>query len=358
MKIVMISSLWERTPPEKYGGTERVVHHLTEELVHRGHEVTLFATGDSRSKAKLISVYPHPLYRDGIPWGEAYWPLINVAKAIEEAMRIKADIIHHHSQYYGYPFAPISPIPMVHTHHGNLDPKIIEKGKVAILKAFKDNYYVSISNNQRKPMPDLNWIATVYNGVDVESYSFHSRPKNYLVWLGRFSWKKGPKEAILVAKKLGRQLIMAAKIEKGNLQDYQYYLKEIKPLIDGKQIKYAGEVAHNQKNQILKNAYCLLNPINWEEPFGLIPIEANACGCPVVAFARGSMPELIKEGVNGYLVKPGDVGRMIRAVKKIDQVDRHQCRKWAEENFSVQKMVDGYEKVYQEVIKDWQKRKR
>lgn len=357
MKIVMISSLWERTPPEKYGGTERIVHHLTEELAKRGHDVTLFATGDSQTKAKLISVYPRALYRDGIPWGEAYWPLINMAKAVEFALKTKADIIHHHSQYYGYPFGPVSSTPIVHTHHGNIDVKIIEKGKIAILKAFKDNYYVSISNNQRKPMPRLNWVATVYNGVDVGSFSVGLKPQKYLVWLGRFTYKKGPKEAIITAKKLNLPLLMGAKIEKNNVADFQYYQTEVKPLIDGRQIRYVGELNHQKKNQLMKNAYGLLNPINWDEPFGLVPIEANACGCPVVAFSRGSMPELIKNGVNGYLARAGDLHSMAESVKKISQIDRGQCREWAEDNFSVEKMSSGYENVYQEVIQDFKRKK-
>lgn len=357
LKIVMISTLWENTPPPKYGGTERVVHYLTEELVKRGHDVTLFATGESKTKAKLVSVFPKPLYRIGIPWSNPYWPLINIGKALEYAKKTQADIVHNHSQHLGYPFGPISPVPMVHTHHGNIHFKLTGKEKHALMRAFKDNNYISISNSQRAPMPDLNWVATVYNGIPVEEFEFNIKPKKYLAWMGRFTAAKGPHLAIQIAKRLKMPLVMAAKIEKENQRDLQYYQQKIKPQIDGKQIRYLGEVSNRLKNQIYKNAFCLINPILWDEPFGLVPMEANACGTPVVTFARGAMPELIKNGENGFAVQPNNINAMIKAVKKILNMKedeykkmRENCRKHVSQNFSIKNMVDGYEKVYYEVL--------
>ncbi len=351
LKIVMISTLWESTPPAKYGGTERVVSLLTEGLVSAGHNVTLFATGDSKTRAKLVSVYPRALYRDGVPWTDAYWPLINIGKALEYAKKSGADIVHHHSGFVGYPFGQFSTVPMVNTHHGNLHPDVIGPEKTALIRAFKDNRYISISNNQRSAVKFVNWVGTVYNGVDTDSFEYNLKPKKYLAWIGRFTPSKGPKEAIVIAKKMGLPLVMAAKIEKNNKADFEFYQKEIAPLIDGKQIKYVGEVGHRQKNNILKNAFCLINPISWDEPFGLVPVEANASGTPVVTFKRGAMPELIKNGVNGFLVEPGNLEEMAEKIREVEKINRLVCRNYSVENFSVQKMVESYVKIYREQSK-------
>jgi len=324
---------------------------LTEGLVKEGHDVTLFATGDSVTSAKLMSVYPRSLYTDGVSWSNAYWPSINISKAIEYSRKIKADIIHSHSQYYGYVFSPLSPIPMLHTHHGTLKSQSIGKEKQATLDYFKKANYISISRSQREPMPYLNWVGNVYNGIDVDSFYFNARKGQYLLWMGRFTPKKGSKEAIIIANKTKRKLILAGKIEKNNRNDYNFYKKEIKPLIDNKNICYVGEVSQGKKVQLYKNALCLLNTIKWDEPFGLIPMEANACGTPVISFAEGALNETIKNGHNGFLIKPNNLNGMIKSLKDIDKIDRLTCRKWVEDKFSVSRMVTDYIKVYQKFVK-------
>ena len=347
----MVSTLWETTPPQRYGGTERVVSKLTEGLIKKGHDVTLFATGDSKTEAKLKSVYPRALYRDGVPWSDMMWPLINIGKAIEYAQKIRADIIHCHCQYVGYPFGSVSTVPIVYTHHSSLRPEVIGKSNQAMFENFSKNNFISISFDQRKPRPELNWVGNVYNGIDVDSFEIGLMPENYIAWVGRFTPCKGPKEAIEVAKKSGLELRMAAKIEKNNADDFKYYTEEILPLIDGKQIKYIGEVNHEEKNQLLKNALCLINPIKWDEPFGLVPVEANASGCPAIVFNRGAMKEIIKDGTNGVLIEPDNLEDMVKAISKINEIDRQQCRDYVESNFSVSKMVDDYLAIYSKVVK-------
>ncbi|HLC38782.1 MAG TPA: glycosyltransferase family 4 protein [Patescibacteria group bacterium] len=349
MKIVVISSLRERTPPPLYGGAERVVSNLTEELVKRGHDVTLFATGDSITKAKLVSVYPRALYRDGVAWTSYADSLTNVAKAVEYAIKNKADIIHSHAVNYSSVFSKISNVPIIHTLHGNIDRAENPPERTRLLKTFRDSLYVSISNAQRA-LKDLNYIATVYNGVEVDQFAFKNQPKDYLFWMGRITYEKGTKEAILVAKKLKMKLIMAAKLDQESKADVEYYKKEIEPLIDGTQIRYVGEADFEEKNKLLKYAICLLNPIFWDEPFGLVPVEAMACGAPVVTFNRGALSETVVDGKTGFLVEPGNIDAMAEAVKKIGQIDRRACRKHVEDNFTIQKMTNDYEKVYKQVL--------
>lgn len=349
MKIIQIAPLWERVPPAKYGGSELVVSNITEELVKRGHQVVLFATGDSKTKAKLQAIYPHALYRSGIPWDNKLFDILEVAKAVELAEKEKFDIIHNHVLYMGLTFSRISKVPMIHSIHGNLHLKQAGAGKRDIALAFRNANYVSISNTQRKGARELNYVATVYNGIDLKLFDFNPKPRGkYLAFLGRIVDKKGPIEAIKVAKKTGLKLKIAAKVDK---VDEEFHNSKIKPLIDGKQIQFIGEVDSIGRNKLLKDAICLLNPIKWEEPFGLVVPEANACGTPVVAFARGGVTETIDDGVNGFLIKPGDIEGMVKAVRNIDKIDRATCRKHVEENFTVKRMVDGYEKVYKKIIK-------
>lgn len=346
----MISTLWETTPPHLYGGTERIVSYVTEELVRRGHDVTLFATGDSKTKAKLISTYPRALYRDGIPWTSYYDSLSLYSRAMEYSINNNVDIIHSNAPYYSLPFVPIIQIPMIHTIHGNIGSDIVAGDKIRMLEEFKNANFISISNSQRR-IKKLNFVATVYNGIPIQAYDFKKEKGKYLVWLGRFTPVKGAKEAIKIALKLEMPLILAGKIDWAVERDKSYFKQFVEPNLKGK-IEYIGEVAHKEKNKFLGNAYCLLNPLSWDEPFGLVPVEANACGTPVVAFARGAMPELVENGKNGFLVKPGDIDGMVGAVKKIGQIDRSTCRRHVEENFTIEKMVDGYERVYEKITQN------
>lgn len=360
LKIAQIGALWEKTPPKLYGGTERIVSSLTDELVKRGHQVTLFATGDSITKANLDSIVPRPLYRDGVPWENITYPLMHLHHAFSQ--KDKFDIFHMHlnivSDYLALALVDLLKIPTVFTVHFRLaDKDGPKKDRFAALNYFKKANFVTISNSQRS-IRDLNYIGTVYNGINTEMYKF-SKGGNKLFWLGRIADDKGTKEAIKVAVKLKIPIILAGKLDLQNKIYLKYYSKEIKPLLEKhkKLVKYIGEIDDNQKNAFFNQTKCLLNPLNWEEPFGLVPIEANACGVPVVAFARGAMPELIKDGLNGYLIKPGDISGMAKAVQKIYDMPEEEyqkmrlnCRRHVEENFTVGHMVDGYEKMYFKVL--------
>jgi len=345
MKIVQIAPFEESVPPKKYGGTELIIYNIIQGLLKRGHQVHLIASGDSQTKATLLPTFPKALRtypeaqdmktRDSLKF-------IGVGKTLEYLKNIDADIIHNHLGWRLLPFSPIIKIPIVTTLHG---PLHIDYQKLVYGK-FKKNNYVSISKNQREPFPNLNYISTVYNGIDTDIFPFNEKPKNYLAFLGRMSPEKGPIEAIKIAKKVKMKLIMAAKID---IVDKKYFAEQVKPLIDGKQIKFIGEVNHKEKVKLLKNAKLLIAPIQWREPFGLFLIEPMACGTPVIVFDRGSAREVVKDKKTGFIVK--NVNEAVAAIKKIDQIDRKECRKHVEENFSIEKMVDGYEKVYYEILK-------
>ncbi len=345
MKIAQIAPFEEPVPPKKYGGTERIVYHLTEELVKNGHNVTLFATGDSKTSAKLLPIFPQALRSikigQNLKAREAY-KLIGLAKVIEILLKENFDIIHNHIGWRFLPFIKILKTKVVTTLHGPLDIGY----QRFIYQKFPNSYYISISKNQREPLPKLNFVGNVYNGIDITSFPFKEKSGNYLAFLGRMSPEKGPLEAIKIAKKMKMKLIMAAKID---VVDKEYFSKKIKPLIDNRMIKFIGEIGHKKKVQLLQNAKATLIPINWREPFGLVLTESMACGTPVIAFKRGSVPEVIKDKKTGFIVK--NVDEAVESLKKIDQIDRRDCRKWVEEKFTSEKMANGYEKIYSKVLK-------
>lgn len=351
MKIVQISSLWERTPPEKYGGLEVVVSNLTEELVRRGHKVTLFATGDSKTSATLKSVYPRALYRDGVPWTSMYDTLTHLETAIRYAKEWGADIIHNHLSHRCLAMIALADIPSVHTIHGVLDPKIVSDDVIRTFRRYRNYNYLSISNFQRRHATFLNWMATVYNGIEIEKFEFSDQPKaDYLLWIGRFTPNKAPHLAIKYAKKLGMRLLMAAKLDQNAPKDLEYFKKLIKPELKAGETEWLGEIGHKEKNKLYGNALAFLNPIQWDEPFGLTVTESMACGTPVVAYRRGSMSELITDQQTGFLVKPDDENDFIEAVEKVGQIRRAACRQAVEGKFSVRAMTDGYEAVYRKVL--------
>jgi glycosyltransferase involved in cell wall biosynthesis len=345
MKIAQIAPFEESIPPKKYGGTELVVYNLTEELVRRGHEVFLFASGDSKTSARLFPVFPRALRKTKIgsdlKTREAY-KLIGIAEILSVLLKERFDIIHNHIGWRLLSFAEILQDKIVTTLHGPLNIGY----QRTIYKKFRDLPYISISKNQRTPLPELNFVANVYNGIDLKKFLFNDRPKDYLAFLGRMSPEKGPVEAIKIAKKAKMKLIMAAKVD---LVDIEYFSKQVKPLIDGKQIKFIGEVDHKRKSELLKKAKALIAPIQWPEPFGLFFVEAMACGTPVIAFRRGSAPEIVRNGETGFVVK--NIDSAVKAVKKIREIDRKKCRQWVEENFSTSRMVDNYERVYYQIGK-------
>lgn len=353
MKIAQLSPVEERVPPPKYGGTELVVSNITEELVRRNHTLELFATGNSVTSATLRAIFPEPVRTDltedpSQHLREAY-KYLSIGKAIEMMVGEDFDIAHNHIGWRILPFCHLFNFPVVTTLHGPLDVNYQQ----VVYGQYSNHPFVTISNSQRKPLEHLNFVATVYNGIDIKKFEYNKNPSDYVAFLGRMSPEKGPKQAIEFAKATGMKLKMAAKVD---IVDQRYYDKELSSLIDGEQIQYIGEVDHAGKNELLKNAKALIALIQWEEPFGLFFVEAMACGTPVIATRRGSVPELIKDGETGFIVE--GVDEAVKAWANIGRINRMACREHVDKNFTVEKMVDGYERVYERVIKDWKKRKR
>jgi len=340
MRIAQVAPLWERVPPPAYGGTELVVSLLTDELVRRGHEVTLFASGDSISLAKIESVHPRAIRLDPSVKDYGVYEMLQLSQVYQRASEF--DVIHSHVHHTALPYAKLVKTPTVHSLHGIFTPDH-EK----IFTYAKEQPYISISHTQKESRLGLNYVATVYNGIDVESHKFYPQPDEpaYLAFLGRMSPEKGPHHAIAIAKAVGLPLKMAGKVD---LVDVEYFEREIKPHIDGEQIQFTGEANHSQKNQLMGRALATLFPITWREPFGLVMVESMASGTPVVAMNLGSTSEVIADGKTGFLCK--DVAECISAVEKIAQIDRHACREHITNNFSVKQMTDGYEAVYQQIL--------
>ena len=340
MRIAQVAPLWERVPPPGYGGVELVVGLLTDELVRRGHEVTLFASGDSLTLAKLESVY-HRAFRlePSISEYSAYEAL-QLSRVYKQAGNF--DIIHSHVGYTSLFHAGFVETPTVHTLHGafNSDTK-------QIYTEAREQHYVSISDAQREPIKELNYAATVYNGIDTESHRFYAQPQSepYLAFLGRISPEKGTHIAIEIAQKSGVPLKMAGKVDR---VDVEYFESKIKPHIDGKHIQYLGEANHFEKNELLGNAIAMLFPITWREPFGLVMTESMAAGTPVIARSMGSVPEVIADGKTGFLCETVD--DFVNAVRRLKEIDRRACRNHVEMNFSIKSMVDGYLDVYRKAM--------
>ncbi|MBX4216104.1 glycosyltransferase family 4 protein [Candidatus Parcubacteria bacterium] len=343
MRIAQIAPIVERVPPKKYGGTERVVHALTEELVARGHEVTLFASGDSVTTARLVSVFPRALREARLKdvYGVNNWTLLNIGLAYDSQGEF--DIIHDHLAPHSLPTANISETPVVMTMHG---PFSAENRK--IFQTLKKPHIVTISESQVYPVPAIRHAGTVYNGLPMEHYPFGEKPDDYLLFVGRISMEKGVHFAVETAQQLDMPLIIAAKLDK---VDHPYFREYIEPWLTDR-IRWIGEVDEEERNKLMMRAKCLLHPVTWREPFGLTMIEAMACGCPVVAFNEGSVSEIIKTGVTGYVVH--DIEAMIEAVDNIGEIDRAACRAHVLENFSVKKMADGYEAVYRKILEEKQ----
>lgn len=354
MKIALLAPFEESVPPYKYGGTELIVYYLAQ-ILSKKHSVFLLATGDSKTKANLVPIFPRSIRKEKISQDiqiRESLKYVGTAKVVQELKKINPDIIHNHLGWRFLPFVPFFKIPVLTTLHGPLNIPYQQ----FVYSQFKNFPFVSISNSQRKPFKVLNFVATVYNGIDVKQFNFNDKPKgDYFAFLARMSPEKGPLQAIQAAKKAGIKLKMAAKVD---IVDKIYFERKIKPLIDGKQIRFIGEIGAKEKNEFLKNAKGLLCPLQWEEPFGLFMIEAMACGTPVIAFNRGSVPEIIKNGETGFICKPNDLNSMVKAIKKVYQMPekeyskmRYLCRKHVEKNFTAEKMVSEYEKIYKKIVK-------
>ncbi len=340
MRIAQVAPLWEPVPPLAYGGTELVVGLLTNELVRRGHEVTLFASGDSVSLAKLESVHPRSFRSDPTVKEPAIYELLQLSWVYERANEF--DIIHSHIGYPTLAYAGLVKTPTVHTLHGIFTP---DNEKIFVHARHQP--FISISNSQREPRLNLNYAATVYNGIDLSTYELNLKPEEppYLAFLGRISPEKGAHLAIEIAKRAGWRLKMAGKVD---VVDVDYYEQAVKPLIDGEQIQYLGEANHVQKSALMGGAVATLFPITWREPFGLVMIESMATGTPVIALELGSTREVIVPGKTGFLCH--SVDEAVAAVAQVGALDRRACRDHVEAHFSVQRMVDGYEAVYHQQL--------
>jgi glycosyltransferase involved in cell wall biosynthesis len=351
MKIALISPFEEQVPPRTYGGIELVVANLAECLVSMGHDVTLFASGDSRTRAKLVPVFPKALRSSGRLRDRSLreaWRHVGVGRVVSYLLKEKFDIVHNHVGWDLLAFKDILSTPTVTTLHGPLNIPSHQE----MYRVLKAENYVSISLSQRRPMPDLHFVGNVYNGVDMEAFRFFPQPKDYLAFLGRMSPEKGPVQAIQVARKTGMRLIMAAKVDP---VDEEFFEREVKPLIDGKQIVFIGEVGHKDKVKLLGNAKALLSPIQWEEPFGLVFIEAMACGTPVLTFRRGSVPEIVEDGVTGFACRTME--EMVEKAALLETIDRRACFDRVREHFSAKRMTEKYVDVYRRVVGEAYRRK-
>lgn len=338
MKIAQVAPLWERVPPHSYGGIELVVSHLTDELVRRGHEVTLFASGDSQTLAHLEAVYPRALRLDKNVQEYIVYETLELNQVYQQAAEF--DIIHSHVGMMALPLASLVSTPSVHTLHNGFT-----KDNQKLFIYHHQQAYVSISNSQRQIK--LNYVATVYNGIETKYYPFINQAQEppYLAFLGRFSPEKGPQNAITIAKQTGWCLKMAGKVDIG---DSQFFEQEIAPHIDGQQIEYLGEINHVKKAELLGNAAITLFPINWHEPFGLVMIESMATGTPVIAINLGSVQEVVIHGETGFMCR--DYEEMASMIPEALKLNRQACREHVEKKFSVSRMVNNYEAVYEQII--------
>ena len=348
LKIAQIAPCWYPIPPEKYGGIERIIFHLCQELSKRGHEVTLFASGNSKTKAKLVPVYPTNLVKLKIPWQENILNIESLIKAYEK--NEEYDILHSHLDHLGLFLQNLIKIPIVHTFHNPMS--LGEKTKISSKALFykihgKNTLGVFISKNQKEncfAKFKKSWVA--YNGVDLDKFRFNPEPKNYFLWTGRLDPYKGIENAIKAAEISGINLVLIGKIDEGK---EEYFIKKIKPRLSEK-IRYLGELPQEKLIKYYQEAKAFLYPIEWEEPFGLVMAESMACGTPVIAFKRGSVPEIIQNGKTGFVVRT--VFEMAKAIKKTDRISRYACRQRVEKLFTIQNMADNYEKIYYQVLNE------
>lgn len=339
MKIGQVAPLWERVPPKRYGGTERIVSYLTEELVDRGHDVTLFASGDSITSARLVAPCVQSLRTDEQSLDPMAPHILMFEQVLQRADDL--DIVHFHTDYVQFPMMRRHSVPHVTTLHGRLDIREL----APLYREFDDEPVVSISNSHRGPLPWAHWQATIYHGIPEDLYAPRPTSGSYLAFLGRISPEKGADAAIAIARQVGMPLKIAAKIGE---PDRRYFEAAIKPLLRDPLVEFLGEIDDGEKQRLLGEAAALLFPIDWPEPFGLVLIEAMACGTPVIAFRRGSVPEVIDDGITGFVVD--DVAGAVRAFERVATFDRVRCRRVFEERFSARRMAEDYLVLYQKLI--------
>lgn len=339
LRIAQVAPLYESVPPKLYGGTERAVSYLTEELVKQGHQVTLFASGDSITKARLIPVCDRSLRLKESCEDQLVHHIALLQRVLDDSDQF--DVIHYHIDYLHFPVSRLMQLPHVTTLHGRLN--------IPDLKPFYDVFrempVISITHEQRKPLPDINWVGNVYHGLPDDLFQPHYQPGKYLAFLGRISAEKRVDRAIDIAIRTGIPLKIAAKIDKN---DQEYYREHIKKQLDHPLIEYIGEISEKEKNHFLGDAMAMVFPIDWPEPFGLVMIESLACGTPIVAYNKGSVPELMQHGVTGFIVDNQDDA--VQAIENIGLIDRQECRRVFEERFTAKRMAAAYLNVYSRIL--------
>ena len=341
MRIAQVAPLQVAVPPKGYGGTERVIAELTDGLAQRGHEVTLFASGDSQTRAKLEPFVPSALgFNPATDPVETHLALLT--EVYRRAHAGEFDLIHSHLEHMTLPFVRGTTIPTVLTFHSRLD----RPGLVRLLRVYPDAHLVSISNSQREPVPDVGWVATVYHGVDVQRFPFSAQPGDYLVFVGRIAPEKRPDRAIRIATQAGVRLKIAAKIDP---VDRAYFKEVVAPLLHNPLIEFMGPVNERRKRSLMRGARALLLPIDWPEPFGMVFIEALACGTPVLTCPSGAAPEVVEDGVTGFIRASDD--DLADAVRELPRLNRATCRRQAEERFDTARMADDYTQVYERLVR-------
>lgn len=347
MRIAQVAPMFEAVPPQQYGGTERVVSYLTEELVRRGHDVTLFASGDSRTSARLVPTTESALRKRFSlqEMKELAFPLHlgMIGDVLQHADEF--DIIHCHIDYFPWAFEQFVRTPIVTTLHGRLDLDYLPP----LIQRFPQASLISISHHQRSPLAPYHphWVGTVYNGIAVDEFPFSDTPGEYFLFLGRIAPEKRADWAVEIAKRTGIKLKVAAKVDP---YDQEYFEREIEPLFDHPLVEYLGEVDEQEKRELLAGAYGLMFPIDWPEPFGMVQIEAMACGTPVLAMNRGSVPEVLRHGVSALI--GNSVDELVALAPELGKLDRRACRREAERRFSSHTMAQGYEQTYRRVIEE------
>jgi glycosyltransferase involved in cell wall biosynthesis len=343
MRIAQLAPTYERVPPAAYGGTELIVHLLTEELVRRGHDVTLYASGDSVTAARLKSVTDRPMrygeLRNGLRHAE-YFQLANAQACYLDAAAGAFDVVHNHAGIEGLVLAASSRTPVLTTNHNTYVPE------TAPIWAAYDWAHNSLSAASAATFPTRGAMPPIHHGIDVSSFPVGATPEGYLLFLGRFSPEKGAAVAVEAAKRAGRRLILAGKID---TVDEEYFRASVEPDVDGDTIRYVGEADGPTKRRLLAGADALLFPIDWDEPFGLVMIEALASATPIIGFRRASVPEVVDDGVTGYVVD--DVETMTDRIGRLSEIDRLACRRAAERRFGVARMADDYERHYAALVR-------
>ncbi len=351
MKIGIVGPIWHNIPPKGYGGTELVVYNLVNALA-KTDDVTLFGPKTAQVDSKLIATVESPLNDKEMGWGDIAATLRHITIAFDMADQF--DVLHVHlnrvQDYFAIPLSISSKTPVVFTPHFLLPSESNHQERALILDRFKFLPFVSISDNQRKDS-SLNFLGTAYNGIDLAEFEYSDTSEDYFVWIGKLIPTKGAKEAILASKQAGVKLVLIGPVDQSLPNSVEYYEKEIKPLIDGEQIVWEGELGEERKMSLISKAKAVINPIKWEEPFGMVMIESMAVGTPVIAFNRGSVSEIVVDGKNGYIVE--NIDQLVEKIKEVGSIERSEVRKQVEK-FSALNMATSYKKYYSEAIDNWQ----